>query len=164
MSIIDKALELIKGLEFVELATADQTGKPNSAPKFFLKTNGRTIYLIDYSIGKTADNLKVNSKVSLSFIDFKSLFGYKLNGKAQIIKTGKIYDKCLKELEEKEVKLSAKRIIKEVQENKPSCEAYELQLPARVLVYKIRVEEGSGISPSGVIQRENNEEAQAAKV
>ena len=69
MSIIEKALELIKGLEFVELATADKAGKPNSAPKFFLKTNGKIVYLIDYSIGKTAENLKENSKVSLSFLD-----------------------------------------------------------------------------------------------
>ena len=154
MSIIEKALELIKGLEFVELATADKSGKPNSAPKFFLKTNCKIVYLIDYSIGKTAENLKENSKVSLSFLDFDSLLGYKLNGKAQVIKTGKIYDECLKEVEEKEAKLSAKRIIKEVDEGKSVYKAYEVQLSKHVLVYKIELEEGSEISPGGKIERE----------
>ena len=154
MSVIKNALELIKAMEFVAVATADKEGKPNSAPKFFLKTDGKAIYLIDYSIGKTAENLKMNPGVSLSFIDLNSLFGYKLNGKAEIIRKGKVYNECLKELREKEIKLTTKRIIEEVHETK-TYKTYETEISEHFLVYKITIEEGSEISPRGKIEREN---------
>ena len=88
MSVIKKALELLKAREFVAVATADKVGKPNSAPKLLLKIDGRIVYFIDYSIGRTFENLKVNPEVSLSFIDINSLFGYRLNGKVEIIEEG----------------------------------------------------------------------------
>lgn len=155
MQVIKNALELIKAVEFVEVATADETGKPNSAPKFFLKTDGNTIYLIDYSIGKTAENLKMNPRVSLSFIDMNSLFGYRLNGRAEVIKKGKVYDICLKELRAKEIKLTTKRIIEEVRETR-TYKAYETDISGHSLVYKITIEEGSEISPGGEIEREKS--------
>jgi len=38
MTLIKKAFELLKTNEFVQVATADEQGKPNSAPKLLLKT------------------------------------------------------------------------------------------------------------------------------
>ena len=102
MRVIEKALTFLKAREFVAVATADKVGKPNSAPKLLLKIDGGIVYFIDYSMGKTAENLRVNPRVSLSLIDFHSLFGYVLNGRVEIIENGKIYDECLKELREKE--------------------------------------------------------------
>ena len=96
MSVIEKALAILKAREFVAVATADKRGKPNCAPKLLLKIDGGIVYFIDYSMGKTAKNLRVNPKVSLSLIDFNSLFGYVLNGRVEIIESGKIYDECLK--------------------------------------------------------------------
>jgi predicted pyridoxine 5'-phosphate oxidase superfamily flavin-nucleotide-binding protein len=155
MSIIENALELLKTTEFIEMATADKEGKPNSAPKLLLKVDGKVVYLVDYSIGKTAENLKVNSRVSLSFIDSGSLFGYKLNGKAEIIKEGAIYDKCLKELQEKEIELTVERVVKAVHDGK-SHKDFELEMSGRFLLYKVKIEEGSEISPRGDIKRENS--------
>jgi predicted pyridoxine 5'-phosphate oxidase superfamily flavin-nucleotide-binding protein len=154
MSVIEEALGVLKAREFVVVATANKGGKPNSAPKLLLKIDGGIVYFIDYSIGKTAENLKVNPEVSLSFIDANSLVGYRLNGKVEIIEKGKIYDECLKELREKEIKLSVERIIKGVQDGK-SHKEFELEIPERFLVYKVKIEEGSEISPRGEIKRED---------
>ncbi|MGD0335993.1 MAG: pyridoxamine 5'-phosphate oxidase family protein [Candidatus Omnitrophota bacterium] len=155
MSIIVRALELLKTREFVGVATADKEGTPNSAPKLLLKADGRNAYFIDYSIGKTAANLKVNPKVSLSFIDINSLFGYKLDGKVEIIEKGRVYDECLKELREKEIELSVERLVKGVHSGK-SHKEFEVEIPERFLVYKVKIEEGSEISPRGEIKRENS--------
>lgn len=155
MSLIEEALGVLKTREFVAVATADKGGKPNSAPKLLLKINGGIVYFIDYSIGKTAENLKVNPEVSLSFIDLNSLLGYILNGKVEIIEKGKMYDECLKELWEKEIELSAERVVKGVHEGK-SHKEFELAIPECFLVYKVKIEEGSEISPRGVIKKENS--------
>jgi uncharacterized pyridoxamine 5'-phosphate oxidase family protein len=156
MGVIENALKFLKTREFVEIATADKEGKPNSAPKLFLKTDGRIAYFIDYSIdSRTAENMKINSRVSLSFIDFNSLFGYKLNGKTEIIDKGAIYDECLKELRKREIELSVERITKGVHDGRPSKD-FELAIPERFLIYKVKIEEGSEINPRGEIKRESS--------
>jgi predicted pyridoxine 5'-phosphate oxidase superfamily flavin-nucleotide-binding protein len=155
MSIIEQGLKIMKAKEFVTVATADKKGKPNSAPKLLLKIDGKIVYFIDYSIGKTAENLKVNPEVSLSFIDVNFLLGYRLNGKVEIIEKGKIYNECLEELREKETELSVERIVKGVHEGKPH-EKFEVEIPERFLVYKVKIEEGCEISPHGDIKREDN--------
>jgi len=155
MSVIEKALKIMKAREFIAVATADKGGKPNSAPKLLLKISGRIVYFIDYNIGRTLENLKVNPEVSLSFIDINSLFGYRLNGKVEIIKKGKIYDECLKELREKEIKLSVERIVKGVHSGNLHKD-FESRSSEYFLVYKVKIEESCEISPRGVIKRENS--------
>ncbi|MDD5120888.1 MAG: pyridoxamine 5'-phosphate oxidase family protein [Candidatus Omnitrophica bacterium] len=154
MSIVENALKFLKKREFVEIATADKEGKPNSAPKILLKAEDREVYLIDYSIGKTFYNLQVNPRVCFSFIDSNSLFGYRLSGKAEIIEKGLIYDECLKELREKEIKLTVERVVKGVHDNKDH-KNFELEMSGHFLIYKIKIEEGSEISPRGQIKKED---------
>ncbi|MDP8213133.1 MAG: pyridoxamine 5'-phosphate oxidase family protein [Candidatus Zapsychrus exili] len=154
MSVIEKALELLKSREFVAVATADKGGKPNSAPKLLLKIDGGIVYFIDYGIGRTADNLKVNPEFSLSFIDVNSLFGYRLNGKVEIIEKGKIYDEGLKKLRGKETKLTVERIVEGVHVGKAHKD-FELGFSNRLLIYKVKIEEGCEISPRGVIKRKS---------
>ena len=156
MKVILKALELIKKVEFVEMATVDASGEPNSVPKFLLKTEGVSIYLIDYSIGRTAENLRDNPSVSISFIMMDSLLGYRMNGKAEIIRSGEVYDKCLNEMREKAIDLTAKRVVDGVHDDKPIKDtAYETEMSKPILLYKIDIEEGCEISPRGEIEREN---------
>lgn len=155
MKVILKALELMKKAEFVEVASADSSGKPNSAPKFLLKTEGLSVYLIDYSIGRTAENLRSNPRVSISFIMMDSLTGYRLNGKVEVIRSGEVYDQCLNEMREKAIDLTVKRVVEGVREDKPDkYKAYELEMSKQVLIYKVNVEEGCEIGPRGEIERE----------
>jgi len=155
MSVIEKALVFLKAREFVTVATASKGGKPNSAHKLLLKIDGGIVYFIDYSIGKTVENLRVNPEVSLSFIDARSLFGYRLNGNVEVIDRGTIYEECLKELQEKEIELSVERIVKGVQDGK-SHKEFELQIPEHFLVYKVKITEGCEITPCGAIKRESS--------
>ncbi|MBU1044601.1 MAG: pyridoxamine 5'-phosphate oxidase family protein [Candidatus Omnitrophica bacterium] len=155
MSVIEKAFAVLQRIEFVAMATSGKNGKPNSSSKLLLKIEGSTVYFIDYSIGRTAENLQVNPEVSLSFIDINSLLGFRLNGKVKIIGKGKTFDECRKDLQKKEIKLSAERIIRGIHEGK-SYKEFELAIPERFLVYKVKVEEGCEISPRGEIKREDS--------
>lgn len=145
--------ELLKKREFISVATSDWEGRPNAAPKFFLKIEGGFVYLIDYTIGKTWQNLRINPRISLSFMDTENLLGYQINGDTELIDRGEDYDRILKELEEKEVALSSKRIIEGVATGKKHT-SFELTIRAKFAVIKVKICEVTQIGPKGEIKRE----------
>ncbi len=153
MKIIEKALRYLKLREFVGLATADKDGIPSSIPKLLLKIDGKTVYFVDYSIGKTAENLRTNPKISFSLVDAHSLFGYKFDGSAEIIQGGEIYDKCLKELEDRKIELTTERLIAGLHTDSPHKE-FETEIPTHFLVYRVNIEVVYEISPRGEIKQE----------
>ena len=148
-----KAFELLKKREFVSVATCDLEGRPNAAPKFVLKLENHFIYLVDYSIGRTSYNLEFNPRISISFMDNNTLMGYQLNGPVEIINKGEEYDTLVKDLSQKELELSTKRIIEGVTNGK-SHEGFELNLSEKFIIFKVIVEEIVEIASSGTLKRE----------
>ncbi|MFA5062900.1 MAG: pyridoxamine 5'-phosphate oxidase family protein [Candidatus Omnitrophota bacterium] len=148
-----KVLELLKAREFVSVATCDLQGRPNAAPKFILKLENNSIYLVDYIIGRTFQNIKVNPRVSISFIDSNALMGYQLNGSVKIIGNGQEYDSLVKDLSRKELELSTRRIIEGVTKGK-SHEGFELGMSEKFVILKVKIEEVVEIASSGSLKRE----------
>ena len=148
-----KIIELLKSREFVSVATCDLEGRPNAAPKFILKLENNFIYLVDYSIGRTSRNLGINPKISISFMDNNALMGYQLNGSVEIINSGQEYDVLVKDLAQKELELSTRRIIEGVTKGKPH-EGFELSLSEKFIIFKVKVEEIVEIASSGTLKRE----------
>jgi predicted pyridoxine 5'-phosphate oxidase superfamily flavin-nucleotide-binding protein len=148
-----KVSELLKIREFVSVATCDLDGRPNAAPKFVLKLENNFIYLVDYSIGRTSQNLKINPRISISFMDNDALMGYQLNGSVEIINRGEEYDILVKDLSQKELDLSTRRIIEGVTQGKPH-ERFELSLSEKFIIFKVKVEEIVDIASSGTLKRE----------
>ncbi len=145
--------ELLELREFISVASCDLEARPNAAPKFLLKIEGNHIYLIDYIIGKTFHNLKVNPRVSISFFDNDALVGYQLNGKVEIIDHGQEYQQALGLLQRKEIDLATTRIIEGVIKGQPH-KAYEVATSKQFVVLKVKVEEAVQIQSSGKLQRE----------
>ncbi|MEI6832237.1 MAG: pyridoxamine 5'-phosphate oxidase family protein [Candidatus Omnitrophota bacterium] len=145
--------ELIESREFISVATCDLEARPNAAPKFLLKVERDHIYLVDYIIGRTFENLQINPKVSLSFIDSFTLIGYQINGKVEIIDSGAEYKDILKELQNKQIDLSTKRVMDGVVKGQVH-KAYEVGSPEQFVILKIKVEEVVEIRPSGTLRRE----------
>ncbi len=148
-----KVAELLRAREFIHVATCDLEGRPNAAPKFFLKLEGDTIYLVDYIIGKTRENLKVNPKASLCFMDANSLIGYQINGPVEILESGREYEEIILELERKELDLSIRRIIEGVSQG-TTHSGFELSLPNRFVIFRIRIKEVVEIGLTGELKRE----------
>lgn len=151
--ITKKITELLKNKEFVSVASCDLIGHPNAAPKFLLKVENNFIYLIDYTIGRTWENLKINPQVSLSFADMDSLNGYQVNGSVEIISEGEAYKKIVKELHDKEISLSSKRIVEGLYRGKKH-ENFEVIIPEKFIIFKIKIEEAVEICPCGELKRE----------
>jgi len=145
--------DLLEGREFVSVATCDFKGRPNVAPKFFLKSSGCNIYLIDYVIGKTFDNVKINPRVSLSMMDLETLTGYQINGTAELIEKGEEYNKLLNELTDKEISLSSKRILEGIDSGKKH-KTFELAFSERITIFKVKIEEFVEITPLGKLKRQ----------
>lgn len=148
-----KIIDGLHSKEFISVATCDFNGQPNAAPKLILKIEDNIIYLIDYTIGRTWVNLKSNPRVSLSFVDQDALIGYQLNGEVELIESGATYNKMLHELHEKEVGLSAKRIVEGVLRGKKH-ERFEVAISEKFVIFKVKVTEIAYIGMKGGIKRE----------
>jgi len=146
-------IALLESKEFISAATCNLESVPNAAPKFLLKVESSYIYLVDYIIGKTFRNLKINPRISLSFFDNNALVGYQINGKVQIIDHGPEYLAALNDLARKEIDLSTTRIIDGVIKGQ-AHKAYEVTATGQFVILKVKVEEIVQIHSSGKLQRE----------
>ena len=95
--------DALKKNGFVSLATADKTGRPSVAPKFFLKLEKPYLYIVDASYGRTLKNLRENPKASVSFMDFEELQGFRINGPAILMGSGAEFEKMVEEVTELDV-------------------------------------------------------------
>lgn len=70
------------------LATADEAGFPNVSPKeVFAATGDNTLLIANIASPGSVRNILVNDKVSVAFIDVFLQKGFKLNGKARVVKS-----------------------------------------------------------------------------
>jgi nitroimidazol reductase NimA-like FMN-containing flavoprotein (pyridoxamine 5'-phosphate oxidase superfamily) len=152
--ILEKIKALLKKRNFLSIATADKQGEPHAAPKFFFKIDDAgSLYLIDYAIAKTVDNLRINPRASMSFMDLDSLEGYRMSGPATLVEEGAEYEKILQEFDKKLIRLSADRLIEGMKSGKPN-EHFELEIPSKVIIIKVKLEEIVRISRQGELFKE----------
>ena len=145
--------ELLKGREFISLATADKSAKPNAAPKFLLKYEKPYMYLVDYSFATTTANLRVNPRAALSFMDLDNLEGYRVSGTAELIEKGKEFAELAKEIERKNIQLSTDRVLEGMRTGK-KYNHFALERPDKFVVIKFKVEEVTRIGTRGDFYRE----------
>ncbi|HNV86533.1 MAG TPA: pyridoxamine 5'-phosphate oxidase family protein [Candidatus Omnitrophota bacterium] len=157
--VVDSIRQILKNREFVNIATCDFAGHPNAAAKFLLKFEDHCFYLIDHSFGRTMSNLKINPKASLSFVNLETLTGYQVNGDVEIIPEGPEFEKITSELRKKQVTLSVDRIIagisKGSRKSKKFQKRYEVEMPEKFVVLKVKAEEVIEVGPCGRIKRYN---------
>jgi uncharacterized pyridoxamine 5'-phosphate oxidase family protein len=133
-------INLLEKREFISVATCDFKGHPNAAPKFILKVESARIYLVDYIIGTSWRNIKMNPQISMSLIDTRTLRGYQLNGSVKILTRGKLYQKMHKEMMDKEVRLTTQRIIDEVR-GQLAHETFEILISEKFVIFDVKIDE-----------------------
>ena len=154
MVITEELKKFLLTKEFVSAGTSDSSGQPNAVPKYIIKIDSGFIYLADYVIGKTVQNLKVNPKISLSTIDMKTLEGWQINGTVRIMTRGEQYKKLSKTMIELEVHNTARRIIEDVR-GIQKTNVYELSFPKKVVILKVKCEKITKIGITGKLQTKN---------
>lgn len=151
--ILEKITALLRKRNFLSIATADTRCEPHAAPKFLFKIEDGYVFLVDYAIAKTVDNLRVNPRASMSFMDLDSLEGYRLSGPAALVEEGPEHEKILAEFDKKLIRLSADRLIEGMKSGKPH-EHFELEIPNKVIVIKVKLEEIVRIGRQGELFKE----------
>ena len=146
-----KIAGFLEGRTFISVATSDLNNKPNAAPKFILKVGDDLVYLVDYNFSRTWENIKLNPRVSMSFIDSQTLFGYQINGAVKLIEKGPEYEKIVGELSAKKIQHSVERIIEGLHKEHKH-QGFEIDMPERFVIYKISVQEVLEISPKGDVK------------
>ena len=149
-------IDLMNNREFISVATCDFKGRPNAVPKFVLKVEHDRVYLVDYTIGTTLKNLKINPRISMSLIDTRTLKGYQLNGSVHIMTRGKLYDKMRSEMMDKEVRLTTQRIIDEVRGH-PTHETFEVLISEKFVIFEVRIDEVVEMDIHGGLKRSKKE-------
>jgi hypothetical protein len=86
-------------------------------------------------------------------MDNDTLMGYQLNGPVELINKGQEYDLLVRDLLQKELELSTRRIIEGVTNGK-SHEGFELSLSEKFVIFKVKVEEIVEIASSGTLKTE----------
>ncbi len=141
---------LAKG-KFVNVATCSNERMPNVAPKLIAKTDKNVIYLIDYVIGKTYSNLKDNPRVSLSFIDDRTLTGYQMNGSVDILESGEEFEKFIEEFQKIKTDFTVERILLNVRTGEKAA-PLDFSMPDKFAILKVKVIEIVEIGSSGSLR------------
>jgi nitroimidazol reductase NimA-like FMN-containing flavoprotein (pyridoxamine 5'-phosphate oxidase superfamily) len=152
--IIAKIKTLLEYVEFLDIATADSQAQPNAAPKFLLKIEGASLYMVDCVMGKTWLNIQANPRVSIPVMDIDTLIGYRINGRAKVIDGGAQNQELLDELTNKQIKLSTERIVRNIRQEKGKRNL-EVQFPDTVGMFVVEVENVVEIGPTGKLARED---------
>jgi len=148
----EKICHFLNKAEFLNIATCDSSGRPNVAPKFLVKVDGSNVYLADYVFGRTFINLKANPRVSLSAINLDTLIGYQINGTVKIIVNGPEFKKLIKEMYAKQIGFSANKLIEGLHKE-TKYKDFEVTLPEKVCIFKIKIEEVAEVGKSGKVDR-----------
>lgn len=94
--------DLIQKYQLAFIATVDEEGKPNVAPKGSIGVlDDETVFYIELAGTKTFENLRKNSKVAIAVIDLEGRRrGYQFKGVAELIREGILYEEALRRISE----------------------------------------------------------------
>lgn len=108
--------------------------------------NGQ-VYLLDLYCGKTFDNLKQNSHISIVYVDEHKFRGYSLKGKARIIQKDKLKPKIIKDWENKIASRITQRVIRNIRGERGHGRHPEALLPNPKYLIVMKVEEIVDLTP-----------------
>ena len=96
----DEVLEYIEKSVLCWLATVDKSGAPNVSPKEIFVYGGNGNLLIAHIASpNSVENIAINSRVCVSFIDVFEQRGFKLKGNARLLNSDDMsFEECLAKL------------------------------------------------------------------
>lgn len=150
-NLLKKFLPFISPGKFVNVATCNQERMPNVAPKLVAKLDKNVIYIVDYVMGATYANLKENPRVSLSFVDDRTLTGYQLNGSGKVVDSGEEIEMFYEEFQQIKTNFTVERILYHVRRGEKSLDAH-VEMPEKFVILKVKVFEIVEITSTGILK------------
>lgn len=144
--------KLLRGRDFLFVATADPQGTPNVAPKQLIKLEEGYLYFADYVIGKTWENLQGNARVAASFMEEETRVGYQIKGVVTLLTIGSEFESIIHGLQERQVNEMVERVIEGVRRARRHAH-FDFGQPENSVILKVKVEELVEIGPTGSLKR-----------
>jgi general stress protein 26 len=141
-------ISFFKSQSFVIVSTIDKNGAIHNSAKgiITLSPNGR-VYLLDVYSRKTRDNLKYNSRISITAIDEHKFKGYCLKGKASVLEHAKFSPQVLKAWDEKITSRITRRLLRNISGEKDHSKHPEAHLPKPAYMIVMIVEDIVDLTP-----------------
>ncbi|MFA4854727.1 MAG: pyridoxamine 5'-phosphate oxidase family protein [Candidatus Omnitrophota bacterium] len=134
---------------FVIISSIDEQGFPHNSCKGIVKIDKRgEIYLIDVYHGLTCQNIKREPKISICAVDEHKFMGYCLKGKARIMPDDEISHEIIKFWEDNITSRLAKRLLKNLAEEKSRSHHPEASLPGPKHLISVVVDEIVDLAPN----------------
>lgn len=147
-SFSDEVMHFLKKQGFAIVSTLDKNGTIHTACKGILKIIPEgEVYLVDLYQGRTYRNLKANQTISISAADEHTFTGYSLKGRAEIIPREELEAHILKAWDGMIVGRVARRLLKNIREEKGHPAHPEMLLPEPKYMIKMKVEEIIDLTP-----------------
>jgi general stress protein 26 len=140
-------IEFFNAQGFVIVSSIDRKGFPHSSCKAIVKIDALgKIFLIDAYYGVTSENVKLNSKISISAVEEHKFIGYCLKGKGEIL-SDNISQELIKTWEDNVTSRLVKRLLKNLSEDQGRSHHPEASLPQPKHVIAIEIEEIVDLAP-----------------
>jgi len=135
-------VNFFQGQSFVIISTIGKDGFPHNSCKGIVKIDkeGR-VYLLDLYQARTYENLKNNTKISITAVEEHQFKGYCLKGRARIIPSDTLTPQIKKAWEEKITMRIAKRLIKNLRSEQGLTRHSEALLPRPKYMIMLEVED-----------------------
>lgn len=148
----DDILRFFKKQHFVIVSTiCGMTGKPHNSCKGIVNINkGGIIYLLDLYKGRTHENLKKNTHISITAVDEHRFQGWCIKGRAKIITGKKVTPDIIRAWEDKIAGRITHRLLKNIKEERRHKRHPEAQLPMPEYLIVMETEEIVDLSPGHV--------------
>lgn len=144
----DDLVHFLKHQGFIIISTRDKDGGIHNSCKGIVEIDPEgIIHLLDLYKGKTYENMKRNSKVSITAVDEHKFKGYCLKGKAKIIKEDKINPSMIKAWEDKVASRITQRLLKNIHGEKGHHLHAEALLPKPEYLIVMEIEKIIDLTP-----------------
>lgn len=137
-----EVVDFFQGQGFVIVSTIDSQGFPHNSCKGIVDIDKNSrVYLIDLYRAKTYRNLKRNSRISITAVNEHRFKGYCLKGRAAFVPLEKLGNKIIKAWEERLTSRIAKRLIKNLREEKGHPHHPEALFPKPEYLIAVEIKE-----------------------
>ncbi len=149
----EEIIQFFKNQNFTIISTLDNKGRLHNACKGIIEINKNgKIYLLDLYKGKTYENLKRNSSISITAVDEHRFKGYCLKGKARIISADRLNSQVIAAWEARIASRLTQRLLKNIHEEKGHPRHPEVLLPKPEYMIAVEVEEMVDLTPQHLKQ------------
>ena len=137
----NEIIQFFQKQSFTIISTLDKNRSLHNACKGIVKINkDGKVYLLDLYSGRTYENLRRNSNISITAVDEHKFKGYCLKGKAKLIPEGSLSPQIIKAWEDKVAGRITQRLLKNIHQEKghPSHPESLLPKPKYMIVMEVR--------------------------